>query len=109
MSEVVIVAIVALLSAAIGAGFKAWTDRGVNQTDSWAKLAESYSRQIADMAKSYGEIEARLDRVEVALDREEKRSNDAIRYICLLRKWIYEKYPGSDLPEVPESIRDDVL
>lgn len=98
-----------MVGVIVGAAFKAWTDRGVNQTDSWAKLAESYSRQIADMAKSYGEIEARLDRVEVALDREEKRSNDAIRYICLLRKWIYEKYPGSDLPEVPESIRDDVL
>lgn len=122
--------IVAVLVAGLASGgaigvvatafFRWLTDRRTVQTDGWAKLAESYSRQMADMAKSYGELEARIRRVEERADREEeradreeeraerseRRANEMARYICVLRQFCFEHIPDADLPEVPEAIRE---
>lgn len=101
--------IVAIIAAVGGGGiFKVISDWRTGKTDNWSKLAEAYSRQMADMAATYGSLEARLERVESDLDVERQRSNAAVGYIRVLRRWIMDKYPGEEIPEVPDKLRNDV-
>lgn len=92
----------------IGAILTYFGKRGETKVDNWSQLAAAYSRQIADMATTYGALEARLSRVESDLDSEQKRSNAAIGYIRVLRRWIAERYPDDVLPDVPDTLRNDV-
>lgn len=105
----VIVAIVAAVGGgAVSAIFRWLTDRKVAATDNWSKLAESYSRQLADMAASYGALDERLQRIESELDAETRRSNAAVSYIRQLLRWIGEMMPGESPPSVPDALRSDV-
>lgn len=107
-----ITAIVAVVSAvgggAIAAFFKWLTDRKPVQADVWQKLYNSYSERLDRLQREVGGLDAQVKDLKVALDREEKRSDAAIGYIRVLRRWIGERYPGEDVPQVPGSLRNDV-
>lgn len=107
---IIAVAVISALGGGglIGAVLTYFGKRGETKVDNWSELAAAYSRQIADMASTYGALEARMSRVEADLDSEQKRSNAAIGYIRVLRRWICERYPDEDLPDVPDALRNDV-
>lgn len=108
-----ITAILSVLSVILGGGavaafFKWLTDRKGSTVDGWQKLYASYDQRLDKLHQQFGAMEQELKQVKSALDREEKRSDAAIGYIRLLRRWIGERYPGEEVPEVPDVLRHDI-
>lgn len=121
-----LIALIGVVSAAVGgaatAGFKYLVDRKTvsaevknveaearnREADVWKKVFESYSTRLDDLQKEMGSVKTEVAVLKAALDREEKRSDAAISYIRILRRWIGERYPHEDVPQVPDSLRNDV-
>lgn len=103
-----IVAVVAAVGGGAVAAFFKWLSERKTSADGWTKLYAAYDDRLDSLNREFGAIRQELEQVKEALDREEKRSDAAIGYIRALRRWIGERYPGEDVPPVPESLRHDV-
>jgi hypothetical protein len=79
-----------------------------NATADWVSYTQTLREDLQTVRDQLAEITTRMDRVEAALEAEERRSWSAITYIRRLLRWITETMPDHTPPAPPDLLKDEL-